>query len=440
MAALLAALVFAAGASLFSFASAGAATLAGASNSGDEQTKPKGVATLVIIDDGVSVRRKGKDAFKPATDGQALRVGDTVKTDETGFAQINYTNEEDTFTRLDVNTEFTVVRISDEQGNRKVEGTLDTGRVWNRTTALTESESFSTEGAGATAAVGGSAYVAICLTANNCLYIAIVDGLTVTTVDGDVQLLNPLEQCDATEKSEEDSDLCAVPEAVALEVLLADEFIAKNFFLDALGGFPLPVLGIVTVENGQVTGFTPITTTPNASTPPASTAPVVEDPALDITENNSGYQGTGPSDHIETSDLYDVYFGLQGSDPNNVQFYWVFDTTPDVGTIYAPCDSSPDGDLCDLEGPSYVPVEIGVRYNSDTVFRFEPDLFTEGTDTFSFHAVNANGDISSPPTEATVTVHCVYSCGEEAVAAPNDEHQSAEPPPDKQASDKAPTQ
>lgn len=406
IAALFAAIVASAGVAL----AIGPAIAGTEPSGGSSDAKPKAVATLKIIHEGASVRRDGKDEFKPATDGQKLRVGDTVKTDDTGFAQINYRDAGDTFTRLDVNTEFTIVSLTDDQGNRKVDGSLDVGRTWNRTTGLTESESFSTEGAGATAAVTGSAYFASCLSPGNCTYISVVDGLTITTVDGEVQHLDPLQECDATEVTDTDSNLCAVPQDVALEVLLADKFIAANFFLDALGGFPLPVVGIVTVENGQVTQFTPIAPTPPPSTPP-SPNPVVNTPAVNITQNNSGYQGTGTTNGIETGDLDDVYFQLQGSDPNGVEFYWVFDTLPDnVGTIYVPClNSSPDNsNLCNLEGPSYTPVEVGTRYFSDTEFYFSPfeDPPTDPTtDSFTFHAVNANGD-ESPSTEVPVTVHC----------------------------------
>ena len=83
---------------------------------------------------------------------------------------MNYTDE--SFTRLDVDTEFTIVSLTDDQGNRQIKGSLDSGRTWNRTSALTESESFEQEGAGATAAVVGSASVIECNTgAQLCLHV-----------------------------------------------------------------------------------------------------------------------------------------------------------------------------------------------------------------------------------------------------------------------------
>ena len=74
--------------------------------------------------------------------------------------------------------------------------------------------------------------------------------------------------------------LCAV--AVDLDVLLADAFIAANYFLDASTGLPLPVLGtpvpvtgtVVINDDGTVT-FTP---TPPAIETPGGQTPGGETP------------------------------------------------------------------------------------------------------------------------------------------------------------------
>ena len=173
-------------------------------------------------------------------------------------------------------TEFTIVSLTDDQGNRQIDGSVDTGRTWNRTSALTESETFQQEGAGATAAVVGSVYISDCTAANVCVFTSVVDGLKITTIDGEVQFLDPLEACGSTEITDTNSDLCTVPEAVSLEVLLADAFIAANYFLDASTGLPLPVIGspvhvtgtVVINEDGTVT-FTP--STPSGETPGGQT-------------------------------------------------------------------------------------------------------------------------------------------------------------------------
>jgi LPXTG-motif cell wall-anchored protein len=204
------------------------------------------VAKLKVFKPGVSVRRKDKTTFKAATDGKKLHVGDTVQTDATGFAEIDYTDE--SFTRLDVNTTFTIVSLTDDQGNRKIDGSLDVGRTWNRTSALTESESFEQNGAGAIAAVVGSAFQFECDGMGHCTVMSVVDGIRYTTVDGEIKILPPLEQCAATEVSPSDTNLCSAFTKVTPDML--DAFAALNLVLDAQRGFPGPTFGVV--QNGVV--------------------------------------------------------------------------------------------------------------------------------------------------------------------------------------------
>src|SRR5262249_13069259 len=156
--------------------------------------------------------------------------GDTIRTDATGQAEIDYT--EGSLTRLDVNTTFTIVSLTDDQGHRKVKGSLDSGRTWNRTTALTESESFETSGGGATAAVVGTGYSFECTTDGHCTLITVVDGVKYTSDDGEVRLLQPLEQCDSTEVGPTNTDLCANPTPVPPDVLAANQWIMQNLFFD----------------------------------------------------------------------------------------------------------------------------------------------------------------------------------------------------------------
>jgi len=231
-----------------------------ASDSTVATAKAKAFATLKILKDGASVRRKGKTAFKAAHDGQKLRVGDTIQTDATGEAEIDYTLSANSFTRLD------------NQGHRQVEGSLDSGRTWNRTSALTESESFSQDGAGATASVVGSAFMAECDTSGHCTFTSVVDGLKLVTVDGEVKLLTPLEGCDSTEVDPTNATLCGVPTEITADVLAANAWIQQNLFFDGKAGFPGPTFtATIVVTNGQVTSVTP--TPPPADNTPAPTSP-----------------------------------------------------------------------------------------------------------------------------------------------------------------------
>jgi hypothetical protein len=267
-----------------SFVAAGAAAAAAPS------TRHKGAAeataTLKILEPNVSIQRKGKDAFKPAKDGQRLRVGDTVQTDATGFAQIDYTD--DSFTRLDVNTTFTIESLTDDAGNRQIKGHLESGQTWNRTTALTESESFEQEGAGATAAVTGTVFAASCATPLNCTFYSLVHGITLTTVDGEIQNLDPLEVCDSTELSDTDANLCDEVAQLTLDAILANHWMLENLFIDGVNGFE----GIVIAENGQVSVTpTPPSTPPQDETPPAVGACGI--PTTDPATHFDGSPGTG---------------------------------------------------------------------------------------------------------------------------------------------------
>ena len=137
----------------------------------------------------------------------------------------------------DVSTTFTLKHLTDNQGHRQVEGSLDTGRTWNRTSALTQSESFSQDGAGATASVVGSAFMAECDTAGHCTFTSVVDGLKLVTVDGEVKLLTPLEGCDSTEVGPRTPPVWCARE-MTNDVLAANAWILQNLFLDGLAGFP----------------------------------------------------------------------------------------------------------------------------------------------------------------------------------------------------------
>src|SRR5450631_1984448 len=140
----------------------------------------------------VSVETAGTSTFKPAKNGQSLHVGDTVQTDATGQAEIDYADT--AYTRLDVNTTFTIKKLTDSQGNRQVEGSLDVGRTYNRTAALTQSQTFQQDAGGATAAVAGTAFVVTCTSATSCTFTAVIDNINLTGA-GQTKTLNPLDEC-----------------------------------------------------------------------------------------------------------------------------------------------------------------------------------------------------------------------------------------------------
>ncbi len=395
---------------------AGAARSMTAAGSAVAQSARNAVATLAILNQGVLVRRKDKDDFKPATDGQRLRVGDTVQTDEAGYAQVNYTD--DSFTRLDVNTTFTIISLADDAGNRQIKGSVESGQTWNRTTALTETESFEQEGAGATAAVTGTAFLVSCTSPQSCTFTSVVDGITLTTIDGEIQELAPLEQCDSDQAvTDEDANLCAEPSQVTLDAILANAWILQNLFLDGAAGFE----GIILVEDGAVVAVTPTTT----STPPPNTDEVAAGPPPIVDADNPVLvEGCGhaypegtcselvanevvPAPDYEAPGLFslygeDVYFTINGSaGESGLPFVVVFTATPDseFGSIW--------------DDAAGVEVAIGAQYVPETLFRFQSAVSgSEGVEVDTNTAVkvvNTNGD-ESAAVEIPIAVDCSYCC------------------------------
>lgn len=113
----------------------------------------------------------------------ALKQGDTVKTDATGLAEIDYTDG--SITRLANSTVFTISKLTNEKGGRQTQGTLSVGETWNRAAKVSETGSFEVKAGGTTAAVEGTAFVAKCVPksdgsqAVDCTFTAVVDDIKV---------------------------------------------------------------------------------------------------------------------------------------------------------------------------------------------------------------------------------------------------------------------
>jgi hypothetical protein len=151
--------------------------------------KPATLATLKITDDTVSIKHKGQSDFAAAKDGQVLRQGDTLKTDATGKAEIDYTDG--SLTRLSASTVFTISRLTSDQGGRQTQGTLSVGETWNRAAKVSETGSFEVKAGGTTAAVEGTAFVVKCTPESSaqqvsCTVTAVVDNVNVDSDAWDV--------------------------------------------------------------------------------------------------------------------------------------------------------------------------------------------------------------------------------------------------------------
>jgi len=233
------------------FATATSALAAG----NDSSQGTEAVATLKVTSTKVEVKKDGAEKFKVAKDGATLREGDTVRTDETGLAEIDYDDE--SYTRLDVDTTFTIKKLTKEQGDRQVQGSLETGQTWSRTAALTESGSFEEEGAGANAVTRGTAFAVVCDTPDHCTFTAVVDAFDLESIGGVTKLLTPLDQCDSTSGA-----LCGDITQISAEDL--PDWIAQNLLQDLIekgiddSGF---LAGTVVVQDGVVS-FVPAGSVP----------------------------------------------------------------------------------------------------------------------------------------------------------------------------------
>ena len=141
------------------------------------------LASLKVTADNVQIKQKGKSAFVDAKNGQALKQGDTIKTDADGRAEIDYTDG--SLTRLAGSTVFTISKLTNDKGGRQTQGTLSVGETWNRAAKVSETGSFEVKAGGTTAAVQGTAFVAKCVPksdgsqAVDCTFTAVVDDIKV---------------------------------------------------------------------------------------------------------------------------------------------------------------------------------------------------------------------------------------------------------------------
>jgi len=150
-------------------------------------TKPTGALTVEAP--GVTVLKKGTSDFKKGKTDEKIAIGDTIQTDASGLAQVKY--NDGSITRLDHGTVFTVDKLVNKTGQRQIEGTVSAGQTWNRVQKLSESDTFTQKGNGASAIVGGTAFVTKC---------SLPSGVAFTVVKTKKQLkkLQKASKCDFT--------------------------------------------------------------------------------------------------------------------------------------------------------------------------------------------------------------------------------------------------
>ncbi len=88
------------------------------------------VGDAVPIAPGVEVRPGESGAYTNVAASTPVSVGDGVRTDATGFAEVAYSDG--SRTRLDVNTDFEVVSLTDDAGSPATRTKMGLGRTWTR--------------------------------------------------------------------------------------------------------------------------------------------------------------------------------------------------------------------------------------------------------------------------------------------------------------------
>lgn len=143
-------------------------------------TVPEVPASANPIDQGVGARL-GADEFEAVTTPIEVVTGDRFRTDGSGFAEVVY--PDGSLTRLDVDTEFEIVSITDDDGAATTRTSLDTGRVWNRVQTLGGEDEFLLETSVAMATVRGTAFVVECPYVDPCTFTALEPNELITQKD-----------------------------------------------------------------------------------------------------------------------------------------------------------------------------------------------------------------------------------------------------------------
>ncbi len=170
------------------------AAAVGLSSCGGGTTASEDVATLTLVDTVVDVRDAGADDFVAAAGGEALSLGDDVRTDPTGFGEIVYSDG--SVTRVSENAVFRVAELAGAEDVPSIEVELDAGRAWNRVRDVAAVEDrFSVSTSVGVATVRGTGFDLNC-TADGCILTVVEGSVSLTSITGDtadVQALTAIE-------------------------------------------------------------------------------------------------------------------------------------------------------------------------------------------------------------------------------------------------------
>ena len=222
---------------------------------GDDENGP--LARLAVLDPSVAVQARSAGSFGAASSGHALVVGDTVRTDALGRAQIDYA--EGSLTRLDRNTTFVVERLTKAERPDPLAVRVDLGRTWNEVAELTTSgERFQVSTSNAVATVRGTVFTVDRL-ADGVSVFAVAEGLVeVVTSTGARILLRAGERVTVLA----DGTLGPVQQVSFEDLRRVDEWIRFNLELGRVRPTTTIGGGAGATTSTPTTGPTPAPSTP----------------------------------------------------------------------------------------------------------------------------------------------------------------------------------
>jgi FecR protein len=233
------------------------------------------VGDASAIEAGVELRSGDASDYVALAAVAPVAVGDGVRTDATGYAEIAYIDG--SRTRLDVDTEFEVVELVDDAGNSSTRTSMEVGRTWHRVESLGEGEEFTVETSQATATVRGTAFTIDCPTTVTCTYMVLSGIVELILADGSViVLVGPAEV-------EVVGGIAGAVSPVTFDRVLGDPWLLDNIDRDTAAGFAdlltilrdssAPDAGAVSPSPPPPTTTTSPTSTTEPSTPTLPTSP-----------------------------------------------------------------------------------------------------------------------------------------------------------------------
>ncbi len=150
--------------------------LVGTACGGRAPTEPDGTAArMAIIETNADWREGDIGEYVSGTDGQPLDVGNWVRTDQTGFAELEYIDG--SLTRLDIETEFRVSELAGDETIPEVTVELDAGRMWSRVKTVTATEGrFDVETSVGVATIRGTGFLVDCSLPGGACLVAVSEG------------------------------------------------------------------------------------------------------------------------------------------------------------------------------------------------------------------------------------------------------------------------